>query len=75
MSNWKMNQLPVEGASNVPQMRVEDYDQVIKSNNVVLVDIGAGTQSVVKNLFEGLTLYIYFQMYPSAVEIVPFAVV
>jgi rhodanese-related sulfurtransferase len=41
MSNWKMNQLPVEGASNVPQMRVEDYDQVIKSNNVVLVDIGA----------------------------------
>ena len=41
----------------------------------MFVEIGAGTQSVVKNLFEGLTLYIYFQINPSAVEIVPLAVV
>jgi len=41
MSNWKMNQLPVEGASNVPQMRVEDFDHVVASNKLVLVDIGA----------------------------------
>ena len=41
MSNWKMNNLPVEGNSNVQQMAVTDFDKVIASNNLVLVDIGA----------------------------------
>lgn len=41
MSNWKMNNLPVEGATNAVQMRVEDFDKVIASNQLVLVDIGA----------------------------------
>ena len=41
MSNWKMNGLPVEGASNTTQMLVSDYDKVIASNQLVLVDIGA----------------------------------
>lgn len=41
MSNWEMNQLPVEGASDMPQMRIADYDQVVKNNKLVLVDIGA----------------------------------
>lgn len=40
MSNWKMNGLPVEGASNAVQMRVEDFDKVIATNDLVLVDIG-----------------------------------
>jgi len=41
MSNWKMNGLPVEGASNTVQMKVEDFDNVIATNKLVLVDIGA----------------------------------
>ncbi len=41
MSNWKMNNLPVEGSNNQAQMRVEDFDKVIASNKLVLVDIGA----------------------------------
>jgi len=41
MSNWKMNNLPVEGNTNKQQMLVSDYDKVIASNNLVLVDIGA----------------------------------
>ena len=41
MSNWKMNSLPVEGASNAAQMLVADYDKVIADNKLVLVDIGA----------------------------------
>jgi rhodanese-related sulfurtransferase len=41
MSNWKMNNLPVEGNSNLQQMAVTDFDKVIASNNLVLVDIGA----------------------------------
>ena len=41
MSNWKMNGLPVEGSSNSVQMKIEDFDHVIASNNLVLVDIGA----------------------------------
>jgi rhodanese-related sulfurtransferase len=41
MSNWKMNNLPVEGNSNAQQMAVPDFDKVIASNNLVLVDIGA----------------------------------
>lgn len=41
MSNWKMNNLPVEGNANTTQMRVADFDKVIASNALVLVDIGA----------------------------------
>jgi rhodanese-related sulfurtransferase len=41
MSNWKMNNLPVEGNANVQQMMVSDYDKVLASNSLVLVDIGA----------------------------------
>jgi rhodanese-related sulfurtransferase len=41
MSNWKMNGLPVEGAGNTVQMKIEDFDHVIASNKLVLVDIGA----------------------------------
>ena len=41
MSNWKMNQLPVEGNANAVQMRVVDFDKVVASNKMVLVDIGA----------------------------------
>lgn len=41
MSNWKMNNLPVEGNANTTQMRIADFDKVIASNALVLVDIGA----------------------------------
>jgi rhodanese-related sulfurtransferase len=41
MSNWKINNLPVEGNANAIQMRVEDFESVISKNNLVLVDIGA----------------------------------
>jgi len=41
MSNWKMNGLPVVGAGNKAQMRVEDFDKTIANNKIVLVDIGA----------------------------------
>lgn len=41
MSNWKINNLPVEGNANVIQMRVADFESVISKNNLVLVDIGA----------------------------------
>lgn len=41
MSNWKMNNFPVEGNANVQQMLVADFDKVIASNALVLVDIGA----------------------------------
>ena len=41
ISNWKMNQLPVEGNTNTVQMRVTDFDKVIADNQLVLVDIGA----------------------------------
>ena len=41
MSNWKMNNLEVEGNANVTQMRVEDFDKVIAENKLVLVEIGA----------------------------------
>jgi thiol-disulfide isomerase/thioredoxin len=36
-----MNKLPVQGNANVQQMRVVDFDNVIASNHLVLVDIGA----------------------------------
>ena len=41
MSNWKMNGLPVEGASNIPSMRMTDVEKIITSNHMVLIDIGA----------------------------------
>jgi rhodanese-related sulfurtransferase len=41
MSNWKMNNLPVEGNANAQQMTVSDFDKIIATNNLVLVDIGA----------------------------------
>ena len=41
MSSWKMSQLPVEGNTNAVQMRVVDFDKVVASNKMVLVDIGA----------------------------------
>jgi rhodanese-related sulfurtransferase len=41
MSNWKMQQMPVEGAGNVVQMRVVDFNKLVQSNEYVLVEIGA----------------------------------
>jgi rhodanese-related sulfurtransferase len=41
MSNWKMNGFPVDGAGDVPQMRVLDLEKIIASNKIVLVDVGA----------------------------------
>ena len=41
MSNWRMQQMPVEGAGNAVQMRVADFEKIIQSNQYVLVDIGA----------------------------------
>jgi rhodanese-related sulfurtransferase len=41
MSNWKMQQMPVEGSGNAVQMRVVDFKKLIASNEYVLVDIGA----------------------------------
>ncbi len=41
MSNWRMQQMPVEGSGNVAQMRMADFEKTIQSNQYVLVDIGA----------------------------------
>jgi len=41
MSNWRMQQMPVEGVGNTVQMRVVDFEKVLQSNQYVLVDIGA----------------------------------
>lgn len=41
MSNWRMQQMPVEGIGNAVQMRVLDFEKIIQSNQYVLVDIGA----------------------------------
>lgn len=41
MSNWRMQQMPVEGAGNTVQMRVTDFEKIIQTNQYVLVDIGA----------------------------------
>jgi rhodanese-related sulfurtransferase len=41
MSNWKMQQMPVEGLGNTVQMRVTDFEKIIQTNQYVLVDIGA----------------------------------
>ena len=36
-----MNGLPVEGAGNIPPMRMTDVEKIITSNHMVLIDIGA----------------------------------
>lgn len=41
MSNWRMQELPVEGLGNTVQMRVVDFKKLIQSNEYVLVEIGA----------------------------------
>ncbi len=41
MSNWRMQQMPVEGVGNAVQMRVVDFEKLLQSNQYVLVDIGA----------------------------------
>jgi rhodanese-related sulfurtransferase len=41
MSNWRMQQMPVEGAGNTVQMRVADFEKVLQTNQYVLVDVGA----------------------------------
>jgi rhodanese-related sulfurtransferase len=41
MSNWRMQQMPVEGAGNAVQMRVVDFEKLLQSNQYVLVEIGA----------------------------------
>ena len=41
MSNWKMKGLPIVGGGAKVQMRIADVDNVIKANDLVLVDIGA----------------------------------
>lgn len=41
MSNWRMQQMPVEGIGNAVQMRVVDFEKVLQTNQYVLVDIGA----------------------------------
>lgn len=41
MSNWKMQQMPVEGSGNAVEMRVADFQKLIQSNTYVLVDVGA----------------------------------
>ena len=41
MSNWKMNNFPVDGNGDKPQMRVVDFKKTIASNEYVLVDVGA----------------------------------
>ena len=41
MINWKMNNFPVEGNGDKPQMRVADFEKTIASNEYVLVDVGA----------------------------------
>jgi len=41
MSNWRMQQMPVEGGGTKLQMRVADFDKVVQSNQYVLAEIGA----------------------------------
>lgn len=41
LSNWKVKNLPVEGNANTQQMMVADFDKVVASNNLVLIEIGA----------------------------------
>ena len=41
INGWKKAGLPLEGASNTPQMALSEYEQLIRSHPVVLVDFGA----------------------------------
>jgi len=41
MSNWKMNNFPIEGNGDKPQMRTTDFEKIIATNEYVLVDVGA----------------------------------
>jgi rhodanese-related sulfurtransferase len=41
ISNWRMQQMPIEGGGNVVQMRIADFNKVLASNEYVLVDVGA----------------------------------
>jgi rhodanese-related sulfurtransferase len=41
ISNWRMQEMPIEGAGNKAQMRVVDFEKLIESNEYVLVEIGA----------------------------------
>lgn len=41
MSNWKMNGFSVEGNGHSPQMRVIDFEKIVATNQLVLVNIGA----------------------------------
>lgn len=41
MSNWEMQQMPVEGSGNAVEMRVVDFKKLIQTNAYVLVDVGA----------------------------------
>ena len=41
ISNWRMQEMPIEGAGNKVQMRVVDFEKLIQSNEYVLVEIGA----------------------------------
>lgn len=67
MSNWKMNGLPVIGASVKAQMRVEDLSKVIASNEFTLVDVGAEwcppcrkMKPVIDSLKQDKSLHFYF---------------
>ena len=41
ISNWRMQEMPIEGAGDRAQMRVVDFEKLIQSNEYVLVEIGA----------------------------------
>lgn len=75
MSNWKMNGYEVEGASSSTQMLVSDFEKVIASNEVVLVDIGANwcppcrkMQPVVDQLKTDLSGKFYFLSVDGGVD-------
>jgi rhodanese-related sulfurtransferase len=40
-TEWKLENKPVEAASNVPQMTIDEYYAVLKSDEPVLVEFGA----------------------------------
>jgi thioredoxin len=40
-TKWKLENKPVEGISNVPQMTIDEYYATLKSDQPVLVDFGA----------------------------------
>lgn len=41
MSNWRMQEMPVEGGGTKLQMRVADFNKVVQTNQYVLAEIGA----------------------------------